>query len=53
MTFAGGVFDQTDVTGDKSVRGPIGEPDERLSHETHLPAPKGGWYCLDCILSWT
>src|SRR4029453_5071833 len=43
VTFASGVFDQTDVAGDKGVRGPVGEPDDRLSHETHLPASKGGW----------
>src|SRR2546428_3403394 len=43
VPFAGGVFDQTDVAWDKGVRGPIGEPDDRPSHETHLPAPEGGW----------
>src|SRR5206468_326015 len=43
VTFAGSVFDQADVAGDKSARGPIGEPDDRPSHETHLPASKRGW----------
>ena len=25
------------------MRGPIGEPDDRPSHETHLPASEGSW----------
>src|SRR5262249_1590383 len=41
VPLTGGVFNQTDVAWNKGVRGAIGEPDDRPSYETHLPAPEG------------
>ena len=53
VPFAGGVFYQTDVAWDKGVRCPIGEPDRRPSHETHLPAPEGGWMKIHEVPRWS
>jgi hypothetical protein len=42
VPFAGSVFDQTDIAGDKGVRASIGETDDRPAHKPYLPAPEGG-----------